>query len=67
MRKDCGIAASLVSEQTPDATLIPEVFRLVQAAEVEVGGRADYTEVARYLERRGAVQTGRTLELHSTS
>lgn len=61
MRKDCGIAAGIVEQQTPDATLIPEVFQLVRMAEAAQGGKADYTELARYLETRG----GRGLELRS--
>ena len=63
MRKDCGIAATLVNQETPDATLIPEVYRLLQAAEAELGGKVDYTEVARFLERRG----GKGLELRAAA
>jgi len=54
MRKDVAIADDLVHEHTPDATLIPEVARLVRAAEARMGGSVDYTEMARFLEVRGA-------------
>lgn len=52
MYKDCGIAHSLTAAQTPSATLIPEVFRLISAAEAEFGGDKDYTEVVKLLESR---------------
>jgi len=61
MRKDCGIAAGIVAEQTPEATLIPQVYTLVQAAEAARGGGADYTEIALYLESRNT----RGLELRT--
>ena len=56
MRKDCGIAGSLVGSQTPSATLIPEVVKLLGEAEAEFGADADYTQVAQLLEKRVGVQ-----------
>lgn len=52
MRKDCVNAANLVHQQTPTATLIPEVTRLVQEAEHRFGGTVDYMKVAQYLEEQ---------------
>lgn len=52
MRKDCGIAADLVESLTPTSTLIPEVYRLMLAAEQQVGGEVDYTQIAKLLEKR---------------
>ena len=50
-----------MAEQTPEATLIPQVYTLVQAAEAARGGGADYTEIALYLESRNT----RGLELRT--
>lgn len=56
MRKDCGIAADMVESLTPSATLIPEVRRILEAAEEEYGGNVDYTSVAKLLESRAGVE-----------
>ena len=53
MAKDCRIASSLISEYFPDATLLPEISRLMNTAEAsEWGCQADYTEIIRLLEQR---------------
>ncbi|KAJ8612831.1 hypothetical protein CTAYLR_002065 [Chrysophaeum taylorii] len=58
MRKDVGIASDLVDSLTPTATLIPEVRRLVEAAEAKYGGDVDYTQVAMLLEDRADCELG---------
>mmetsp|Transcript_3987 Transcript_3987/g.5600 ORF Transcript_3987/g.5600 Transcript_3987/m.5600 type:complete len:304 (-) Transcript_3987:142-1053(-) len=50
MRKDCGIAKGLVDDLNTGATLIPEVYRLMQTAEAKYGGNIDYMRAANYLE-----------------
>jgi 3-hydroxyisobutyrate dehydrogenase len=52
MRKDVGIAAGLAAD---GATLFPEVHRLIEAAEAQLGPGADYTEIAKLLEGRAGV------------
>ena len=51
MRKDVGIAADLVAEHAPGATLIPAVRELYDAAMEELGQDVDYTAVVKRLER----------------
>lgn len=50
MRKDCVNANDLVNDVTPTATLIPEVTRLVLAAEDYFGSDVDYMKMAHFLE-----------------
>lgn len=56
MRKDVGIAAELVKQHAPTATLIPAVQALYDAAVDELGAGADYTEVVKPLERAMGVE-----------
>lgn len=56
MRKDVGIAAELVKQQVPTATLIPAVQILFDAAVDELGAGADYTEVVKPLEHATGVE-----------
>ena len=51
MAKDCRIADSLISEYFNNATLLPEVNKLINIADKEyING--DYTEVMKLLEKR---------------
>ena len=55
MAKDCRIASSLMSEYFPEATLLPEISNLMNAAEsTEWGKIGDYTEVVKVLQSRAA-------------
>jgi 3-hydroxyisobutyrate dehydrogenase len=58
MRKDVGLAGTLVASQTPAASLIPQVVGLVGEAERKYGSDADYTEIARLLEDRAGITLG---------
>jgi 3-hydroxyisobutyrate dehydrogenase-like beta-hydroxyacid dehydrogenase len=52
MAKDCRIAGSILDDTILNATLLPEVIRLINSAESDTlwGKNADYTEVVRVIE-----------------
>ena len=56
MTKDVGIAADLVAEHAPAATLIPAVRELYNAGLAELGDDEDYTGIVKRLERQVGVE-----------
>jgi 3-hydroxyisobutyrate dehydrogenase len=65
MAKDCLMARDLLQEHFPTSTVLKECYSIIRAAEQEEGAGAgegegrssrDYTEAARYLERKAGTQ-----------
>jgi 3-hydroxyisobutyrate dehydrogenase len=56
MDKDAGIGAAVVRSSFPSASILPQAARAFHDAGKAVGGKADYTEVIKYLEEMGDVE-----------
>merc|ERR1712217_969101 len=56
MAKDCRIAAGVLQDNCPAASLLPAAAKLVQTAAAEESDEADYTRVVCHLERKLGVE-----------